>query len=77
MGLSSKEKQEKLEVMKSELDNIKKEIKEIRKIVDDIKKLVMSPKYSGDIEWGDRYHASRLHKHINLNLRIDKEDEEM
>ena len=63
--------------MKSELDDIKKEIKEIRKIVDDIKKLVMSPKYSGDIEWGDKYHIGRSHKHINLNLRIDKEDEEM
>ena len=54
--------------MKSELDDIKKEIKEIRKIVDDIKKLVMSPKYSGDIEWGDKYHIGRSHKHINLNL---------
>ena len=50
---------------------------QIRKIVDDIKKLVMSPKYSGDIEWGDKYHIGRSHKHINLNLRIDKEDEEM
>ena len=63
--------------MKSELDIIKKEIKEIRKIVDDIKIMIKKPKYSGDLEWGDRYQAGRTHKHINLNLRIDKEDEEM
>ena len=60
--------------MKSELDDIKKEIKEIRKIVDDIKKLVMSPKYSGDIEWGDKYHVGRSHKHINLSLRVDEKE---
>ena len=61
--------------MKSELDIIKKEIKEIRKIVDDIKIMIKKPKYSGDVEWGDRYHAGRSHKHINLNLRIDNKDD--
>ena len=60
--------------MKSELEDIKKEIKEIRKIVDDIKKIIVSPKYSGEIEYGDRFHVGRANKHINLNLRVEKEE---
>jgi len=51
-----------------------KELKEIRKIVDGIKKLIISPKYSGEVEYGDRYHAGRSHKLINLNLRTDEKE---
>jgi hypothetical protein len=51
-----------------------KELKEIREIVDDIKKLIVSPKYDGEIEYGDRYQANRLHKLIKLNLRVEDEN---
>ena len=42
--------------------------------LEDIKKIIVSPKYSGEIEYGDRFHVGRANKHINLNLRVEKEE---